>query len=395
MERENLDWNSLIKAIQQPNGCLGLLLLGLPFLRYNNPRWIERYFERNKKYWQMIGKQLIESWKRGKLDLSNIDPEALSRMIELSSKFSNEDLETRQRFEATVLWQMLNQKLLLGENFDDQIKTRNDSYRKVAKIGPVVEIILKDRDPKLAEVFVFGFGDPRQFFEADEKLFQFLEDNLLFIRLLYQDAEGNDYTRKVNKGLYLRHLLRTMVLADRFYHQLREKNVNLNYEVLIMMSALHDVIEISRKNGLKLTKNYLQQGLEREGFSQNDAYNISHAAEFLIPKDLNLSYFEQKKQDFERVWDGQGLADEEKDWWEANRDYLKVIKAVDVLANLEETVDDLQKGRDDGVMKRSLEERYKVFEYRVQKIKEEFKYSEADNSLGFISEKISTPNLTT
>ena len=47
---------------------------------------------------------------------------------------------------------------------------------------------------------------------------------------------------------------------------------------------------------------------------------------------------------------------------------MRIIKAADVFANLEETVDDLEKERGDGRMKRPLVERYQVFEYRIGKI---------------------------
>jgi HD domain. len=177
--------------------------------------------------------------------------------------------------------------------------------------------------------------------------------------------------RKVNEGLYLRHILRTMVLADEFYHQLKEKGEidNLDYETLMIAAALHDAIEISRENGREVSVEYLQERLKGIGFNEDDARNISHMSEFLAPKKTSSeNYFEQKQKDFDRIWDGKGLDEEEKPWWEYNKDYLKVIKAADVFANLEETVDDLEKGRKDGRMKRSLVERYQVFEYRIGQI---------------------------
>jgi hypothetical protein len=177
-----------------------------------------------------------------------------------------------------------------------------------------------------------------------------------------------------------------MVLADKLYRQLRSKGVNLNYDVLMMAAALHDAIEISRKNGGKVSVEDLQERLEGKGFNEDDARNISHISEFLVPKETSSeNYFEQKQKDFDRIWDGKGLDEEEKPWWEANEDYLKVIKAADVLAVLEETVDDLKKGREDGKMNRSLEKRFRVFEYRVGRIKEMFTYEKADDLLNFIS----------
>lgn len=105
-----------------------------------------------------------------------------------------------------------------------------------------------------------------------------------------------------------------------------------------------------------------------------------------------MSYFEQKRRDFERIWEGEGLKEAEKKWWEVNKDYLRAIKAADVLANLEETVDDLKKGREDGRMKHSLQERYQVFEYRIRRIKELFEHNKANELLELIKERISVEN---
>jgi hypothetical protein len=392
MERENpKDWNSLMREIKPPDGCLWLLALN--FLR--SPKsWVERYSPSQQKYWQEVGNRLIERWESRELDLREYGPEELLRMVELSLNFFDGDLGKRQRFGATALWQVLEKKVSLGENFYAQITTGNDSYVRVERLGPVAKILLKDKEPRLAEAFVFGFGDLERVFETDQKLFNFLAQHLLFIHSLYQDSKGKNYTRKVNEGLYLRHILRTMVLADELYRQLRSKGVNLNYEVLMMAVALHDAIEISRKNGEKISVEDLQQRLREIGFDDRDAYNISYMARFLIPqKDPNLDYFGQKQKDFDRIWDGEGLGEEEKAWWEANKDYLKVIKAADVFANLEETVDDLKKGREDGKMKKSLEERFRVFEYRVGRIQEMFVYEKADELLNFIAQMISVATL--
>jgi hypothetical protein len=335
---------------------------------------------------------LIERWGSRELDLREYGPEELLRMVELSLKFSDGDLGKRQRFGATALWQVLEKKVSLGENFYAHITTGNDSYVRVERLGPIAKILLKDKDPRLAEAFVFGFGDLEQVFETDEKLFNFLAQYLPFIRSLYQDSKGEDYKRKVNEGLYLRHILRTMILADEFYHQLKEKGEidNLDYEALMMAAALHDAIEISKKNGGKMSVEDLKEKLKGIGFNEDYACNISHISEFLVPKETSSeNYFEQKQKDFDRIWDGKELSEEEKAWWEVNKDYLKLIKAADVLANLEETLDDLRDERNDGKMKRSLEERFRVFKYRVGRIQKIFTYEKANELLNFIAQRIS------
>jgi hypothetical protein len=400
---DNLDIESLKRSIDEEaidklRRQLGRLsikevitnLIRLGIFDNENHRWVNRYMPKEKSYWQTKAAEVIVKIKNGSLDYSKLIPEEQTRIIELVLHFSSLDDKEKNNLAIKMLWQIINKKVFLGENFDTQINTENDSYVKVEKLGPVARILLKDKDPRLAEAFVFGFGDLKQVFEADERLFGFLERYLPFIRSLYKNSKGEDYIRKVNEGLYLRHILRTMVLADEFYRQLTSKKISLNYDVLMMAAALHDAIEMSRKKGGKVSFEYLQQRLRGKGFNEDDARNISHMLEFLVPKETSSeNYFEQKQKDFDRIWDGKGLDEEEKPWWEANKDYLKVIKAADVLAVLEETVDDLKKGREDGKMNRSLEKRFRVFEYRVGRIKEMFTYEKADELLNYIAQMIS------
>jgi len=162
----------------------------------------------------------------------------------------------------------------------------------------------------------------------------------------------------------------------------------------MMADALHDAIEINKKNGGKVSVENLQRRLMEVGFNEDDACNISHMSEFLVPKETSSeNYFKKKQQDFDRIWDGEGLSEKEKAWWEVNKDYLKLIRAADVLANLEETVDDLRNERNDGKMNRSLEERFRVFQYRVGRIQEMFAYEKADDLLNYIAQKISLATL--
>jgi len=264
-----------------------------------------------------------------------------------------------------------NSKRKINEGKTDELRNQLGRLSIKELIFKFVSLGLAN-DLKLKEAFIFGFGDLEQVFKSDERFFQFLKKYLPFIRSLYQDGEGKDYKRKVNEGLYLRHILRTIVLSDEFYRQLKNKGVELNYEVLMMAAALHDAIEISKKNEGEINEGHIKLKLKAKGFSPDDSEKISQIVEFLVPQGDNPSYFEKKKQDFDRIWDGEGLSGEEKNWWDDNKDYLRAIKAADVLANLEETVDDLKNGREDGRMGRSLVERFQVFEYRVARINQWF-----------------------
>jgi hypothetical protein len=346
MERQN-PWNSLMREIQPPDGCLWLLVPN--FLR--SPKsWVERYSPSQQKYWREVGNRLIERWESAELDLREYGPEELLRMVELSLKFSDGDLGKRQRFRATALWQVLEKKVSLGENFDAHITTGNDSYVRVERLGPVAKILLKDKDPRLVEAFVFAFGDLERVFEADERLFRFLEKYLPFIRSLYQDSKGKDYTRKVNKGLYLRHILRTMVLVDELYHQLKEKGEidNLDYETLMMVTALHDVIEIKTKKREAFNTTDLLLRLQKEGgFDFNQASLITNMILFLTPdKDENGSYLIRKLNNAIRILMGTGLREnEDRDFYEKYKLYFQIIKAADTLAVLEELKEEIERGK--------------------------------------------------
>ncbi|MGB9883152.1 MAG: hypothetical protein ACPLRN_01400 [Microgenomates group bacterium] len=104
----------------------------------------------------------------------------------------------------------------------------------------------------------------------------FFEKNFDFIRGFYKNSQGEYYKRKVNEGLYLRHILRTIVNADLLYQQLKNREdfpEDFDYQILFMVSALHDVIEISQK-GDELNKKDLTERLMEIGFEQEKAEKI-------------------------------------------------------------------------------------------------------------------------
>lgn len=223
----------------------------------------------------------------------------------------------------------------------------------------------------------FALGD-RSIDDLSPKFLDYLTPrSIKSIRSFYQDSEGNDKRRKVNDGFYLRHILRTMVNTDLLYQQLRNKGQlpeGFDYEVLIWASALHDAVEISRENGGELDQEKLRQKLIDYGIDETKAENIAKLVLFLTPEktDEGKKTVEQKRQDFDRIWSGEGLSSEQKAWRESNQFYLRLIKAADVLANLYETVDELEKGKVDGQIKRPLAQRYLEFQYRIKRIEETF-----------------------
>lgn len=191
----------------------------------------------------------------------------------------------------------------------------------------------------------------------------------------------------------MRHILRTMVNVDLLFQQLRKENElpeNFDYETLIWTAALHDAIEINQENGGQLTREQLKEKLINNGVDDEKAEKISQLVSFLTPEKTNhKKTAKEKRKKFNRIWDGEGLADEGKQLWQKNQIYLRIVKAADVLANLFETSDDINKRKEDGRMGRSLEERYEEFEYRIGKIRVEgFNIFGADSWLQTLSDKI-------
>jgi len=269
---------------------------------------------------------------------------------------------THEEVNARWAKEFLQAKTINFDNLDIESLKRNIDEEAIDKLRrqlgrlSIKEVIFKfvslglANDLKLKEAFVFAFGDLERVFEADERLFGFLEKYLPFIRSLYQDSKGKDYTRKVNKGLYLRHILRTMVLVDELYHQLKEKGEidNLDYETLMMTTALHDVIEIKTKKREAFNANDLLLRLQKEGgFDFNQASLITNMILFLTPdNDENGSYLIRKLNNARRILMGTGLREnEDKDFYEKYKLYFQIIKAADTLAVLEELEEEIERGK--------------------------------------------------
>ncbi|GAB4219238.1 MAG: hypothetical protein Fur009_4380 [Candidatus Microgenomates bacterium] len=346
---------------------------------FNNPRrgWINRYrSEADNIYWRQIIKQYIyecdfQYLKNGKDYFQTLNSEEQTRIIELVFRFY--DGENNQDLLERLLIKFLIKKYRDPDNFSSQTTTNNDEYKQIKSYK------------KIGDVFDFAFQE-LDLSMITERFFSFLENNFDFVRSFYVDSKGEEYKRKVNDGLYLRHILRTMVNADLFFQHLKAENKlpdDFDYEVLIWATALHDAIEINQENGGQLTQ---------YGVDDQKAEKISQLVLFLTPKKTDHKKTqEEKTQDFDRIWNGKGVDDNEKQWWQNNQYYLRLVKAADVLANLYETVDDIKKGKEDEKMKRSLKERFEQFQYRVEKIKNNgLPVFDAENWLTILSEKLNS-----
>ncbi len=177
--------------------------------------------------------------------------------------------------------------------------------------------------------------------------------------------------RKVNNGLYLRHVLKTGFLAARLYDQYQESFLKgVDFDRFFVSALLHDAFEMNPQD-----KESLFFQLKKIFSDKDDSWihQVIEDVEFLTPpqKDSELSYLERKNQDFERfVPKKEDGNDEPFENWSVDERIRFFIKTADVWANLYESINDLKKGLDHGQMKRSLTERYQVFSYRVGRILE-------------------------
>lgn len=193
--------------------------------------------------------------------------------------------------------------------------------------------------------------------QLSSRFLGFLDNFLPLIRSCYQDSEGEDFRRKVNRGLYIRHVLRAAVwgevLFDDFVRQglLREEE----YEAFMLSIGLHDFPELTG-----VTKEQVVEMLKGKGVASADV--IGEIVSVLTPrKQEDLTYQERKRKDFKKIL---------KEWRSGNKAPL-LVKITDILTNLDETIDDLEQKREDGRM-RPLSERYSVWKERVGIIEEIF-----------------------
>ncbi|MCX7956083.1 MAG: HD domain-containing protein [Patescibacteria group bacterium] len=204
-------------------------------------------------------------------------------------------------------------------------------------------------------------------FSEHSQLFNILGKSMTFVRSQYQ-LKGQDVLRKVNEGLYLRHVLRTAVLASEIFNNLPDDlKTSIDYDVLIFASLFHDVLEVRRNNGQteEETSEGLVNFLRNQSLSEDRINLIIDLVKILTPlkeEKEKTSYSEGKRRDFLRIWS-------EED--EIKRGYLRIIKSADVLANIEETSIDLELGKENGQMKTPLALRYQVFAERFSYIEKD------------------------
>lgn len=343
------------------------ILLILRRDRRLSEKWLLRYDKKYKKHWEEIAQEYLN-----KIDeISNFHPKDQVRIIELLLNFSGNKekgiltfLDLAKRFsQSSDFIKGLYKKAL--ENFSLSQFDENLILKEVLEEAGFSEEQTED-------IIDFSFAD----FDIlkNLELIGILAEFIGPLRSLYQ-INDQDVKRKVNEGLYLRHILRTLVLASEIYNQLpEEKREKIDYKVLIFASLLHDYKELRQKNGKKDDIERVKEQLQRYGFLTEkeidlifDLVDRLTPEEKLVDKNDVNSYLEAKRRDFQRVWEDE---DENK------RTYLRVVKAADVLANFEETVIDLENGKNDGKMKVPKFWRMRVFYERLDVIKKEFPFLE-------------------
>lgn len=184
----------------------------------------------------------------------------------------------------------------------------------------------------------------------------------------------NRERRKVNDGLYIRHVLKTVLVS---YQLMKSLDLDKQNKERVVLSALfHDAFEMNFDYNEERLKKELEQVFPEK---ERDWLNLICAdVRSLTPpkKDPNLDYIERKKSDFERfVPKDENREDKPFVEWKEDEKIRFIIKAADVYANLYETVDDLNRGLDDKLMNKSLGERVQVFEERVRRIQKILSFS--------------------
>lgn len=189
---------------------------------------------------------------------------------------------------------------------------------------------------------------------------ELLENPLLRVTALAYRLQ--DVQRKVSGEPYFKHVMRTVMHAGR--EDILAGMPPADRRVLIASALLHDALELQRKARNRYGKRQLRQDLLGAGVDPEETARVVRIVTFLTPpvEGKNIrdeeDYLRYKVKDFKKKFVTVGR----------DSKLTRLIKTADLLANLEETVADLQEGRADGNMGRSLGIRKLVFAARIRLI---------------------------
>jgi hypothetical protein len=325
-----------------------------------NRNWINRYVKGNGHYWQQIAQEYASKIE----EVKNLSPKDQIKVLELLLNFGS-----LQQGIAALL--NLIKRYYQAENWEReqfQEAFRNLDLKSEQKNLFLQEVLRKGEfnDEQINDLISFCFSEIN--IQENLALFGVLEKWIDFIRGSYQ-IDGIDLKRKVNEKLFLRHVLKAAVYAGEIYSQIpADQRQKIDYEILILASLLHDWLEIS--DGLSI--DIVRENLRNSGLLNDQQLNLLvNLLERLTPKTQEIKdeafeeYLKRKEKDFLQIWN-----EEDEDL----RRYLRVIKTADVMANFEETINDLEEGLKDGRMKHPLWWRAQVFWQRLNFVEEEFEF---------------------
>jgi hypothetical protein len=217
---------------------------------------------------------------------------------------------------------------------------------------------------------------------------------------LYQDEK-----REATGDPYFKHALKTAYLSSKM---INPDELGQDYwEVMVVTCFSHDLIEIRRdKDGYNVEQ--LTEDLIEAGVEERQAKRITYLTDKMTPSPKEEETFfdgrrGKKQADFVRI-----MEERCDDWQGSDKEMmaaiLRLVKALDVLANLEETVADWLIGRQDGTfIGKPIEYVVGVFGDRVQYLETHrglisddivdrlsFQFTQLDQLLGNFTSAIST-----
>jgi len=169
--------------------------------------------------------------------------------------------------------------------------------------------------------------------------------------------------RKVSGEPYFKHVMRTAVLVSG--EDILSSLSEADSRVLCAAAYLHDAIELQRKARESYGADSLLEDVVQCGLKPEEAERAVGLVSLVTPDregqeiHSEADYFRYKIGDLRKKYtynfpDGH---------------LLRLLKAADTLANMEETVEDIRMGRDDSNMHRPLPVRLKVFQSKIKIIK--------------------------
>ncbi len=304
--------------------------------------WLNRNNKKHKKYLE----ELVKEYSLNPSSIVNLHPQDQLKVAELLIRFGEDKTQGIQAF-LNILKKYSDSRGFIRKLYKESFKMFDLNLNEKKMLLREIFSGKNLTGGQIEDLINFSFKEEKNNWE-----FYGLLANYIDKLIEYYQLKGKNLERKVNRGLYIRHILRAAALADSLLSKgFSELVGEENYQRFILTALFHDALEMNPDKKEKI----------EEFLREKD---ILESVQTLTPEkhgdgEAAIQYLQRKKRHSDKVFG-------------SNDDIALFTYFCDKLAVLEETIDDLNKNGQNEVkkMKRPLSLRYLVFADAYKTFKE-------------------------